>query len=107
MPDSPFDQELEQLLAYPEEPQNQAFVAEVMQSVKREQHSRKVILWVFGLVGALFGLAGAIMLSDSITRLFTFSLSLPIMETMQAVLVIVAVAAFYTWFMNDDLSLGN
>ena len=107
MPDSPFDQELEQLLAYHEEPQSHAFVAEVMQGVKREQRSRKVILWAFGLVGALFGLVGAMMLSDSITRLFTFSLSLPVMETMQAVLVIVAVAAFYTWFMNDDLSLGN
>jgi len=107
VPESPLDQELEQLLAYHEEPQSPAFVAEVLQGVKREQHSRKVILWAFGLVGALFGLIGAIMLSDSITRLFTFSLSLPVMETMQAVLVIVAVAAFYTWFMNDDLSLGN
>jgi uncharacterized membrane protein YsdA (DUF1294 family) len=107
VPDSPFDRELEQLLTYHEEPQSAAFVADVMHAVKREQRTRKVILWAFGLVGALFGLLGATMLSDSITQLFTFSFSLPAMETMQAVLVIVAVAAFYTWFMNDDLSLGN
>jgi hypothetical protein len=107
VPDSPFDRELEQLLAYHDEPQSTAFVADIMHDVKREQRTRKVILWAFGLVGALFGLVGAIMLSDSIAHLFSFSLSLPAEETMQAVLFVVAIAAFYTWFMNDDLSLGN
>jgi len=76
-----------------------------MRDIKREQRNRRIILWVFGLIGALFGLAGAVMLSDSITRLFTFSLEMPAMETMQVVLFIVAAAAFYTWFMNDDMSL--
>jgi len=107
VPDSSIDQQLEQLLEYQEEPQATAFVADVMAGIKREQRTRRLILWAFGLVGALFGLAGAVMLSDSITRLFTFSVTMPATETMQVVLFIVGAAAFYTWFMNDDLSLGS
>jgi cytochrome b subunit of formate dehydrogenase len=107
VPDSSFDRELEALLEYNESPQDTAFVANVMRSVQREQHIRKLILWAFGLVGALFGLAGAVMLSDSITRLFTFTITMPAMETMQVALFVVAVAAFYIWFMNDDLPLDS
>ena len=107
MPDSSFEQELETLLEYSESPQGEAFIMDVMRSVKRERRTRKLILWAFGLVGALFGLAGAVMLSDSITRLFTFTVSIPATETMQVVLFIVAAAAFYIWFMNDDLPLDN
>lgn len=107
MPESPLDHQLEQLLAYHDEPESSDFVADVMHDVSKEQRTRKVILWAFGLVGALFGLAGAAMLSDSITRLFSFSFSLPATETMQVALVIVAIAAFYTWFMNDELTVGS
>ena len=107
MPDSTFDRELETLLEYSESPQPEAFTMDVMRKVKSEQRTRKLILWAFGLVGALFGLAGAVMLSDSIPRLFTFTITMPATETMQVVLFIVAAAAFYTWFMNDDLSLDN
>lgn len=106
MPDS-FDHELERLLAYTGAPQPEAFVLDVMRSVKREQRFRKLILWVFGLVGAVFGLAGAVMLSGSISRLFTFTVDLPATETMQATLFVVGAAAFYLWFMNDDLSLDS
>ena len=107
MPDPSFDQELETLLEYSESPQPEAFTMDVMRRVKREQRTRKLILWVFGLVGALFGLAGAVMLSGSITRLFTFTVTIPATETMQVVLFIVAAAAFYIWFMNDDLPLDS
>ena len=47
------------------------------------------------------------MLSGSITRLLTFTVTMPATETMQVVLFIVAAAAFYIWFMNDDLPLDN
>lgn len=107
MPESPLDQELGQLLAYHHEPESSDFVANVMHDVQRERLLRRVILWAFGLVGAAFGLFGAVMLSDSITRLFSFSFSLPPMETMQVALAVVAAAALYTWFMNDDLSLSS
>ena len=107
MPDSSFDHELEALLEYSELPRPDTFVVDVIRSVNRERRTRKLILWAFGLVGALFGLAGAVMLSDSITRLFTFTVTMPAMETMQVALIIVAAAAFYLWFMNDDLALDN
>jgi hypothetical protein len=107
VPDSSFDHELEVLLEYGESPQPGAFVVDVMRGVRRERRTRRLILWAFGLVGALFGLAGAVMLSGSIARLFTFTLNMPAMETMQATLFIVGAAAFYLWIMNDDFSLGS
>jgi hypothetical protein len=106
VPDS-FDRKLEQLLEYTEAPQPEAFTMGVMRGVRREQRTRKIILWAFGLVGALFGLSGALMLTGPVSELFTFSLALPAMETMQATLFIVGAAAFYLWFMNDDFSLGG
>jgi hypothetical protein len=107
VPDSSFDRELEALLEYSESPQPGVFVVDVMRGVRRERRTRRLILWAFGLVGALFGLAGAVMLSGSIERLFTFTLDLPVVETMQATLFVVGAAAFYLWIMNDDFSLGN
>ncbi len=107
MPDSPFDPELEELLGYSEAPKSDVFVANVMRNVQRQKRLRRVILWSFGLIGALFGLAGAVMLSGPIKHLFSFPASLPATETMQVVLLVVAAAAFYAWFMNDDYSLGG
>ena len=106
MPDT-FDRELEQLLEYTEDKQPEWFVMNVMRGVRREQCTRNVILWVCGLVGALFGLAGAVMLSGPISHLFTFNPDLPVTQIMQAVLFTVGAAAFYLWFMNDDFSLGD
>lgn len=107
MPDSLSDRKLEQLLDYTETPQDDLFVMDVMQKVQRDRRTRKVILWLFGLVGALFGLAGAALLSAPIARLFAFNVSLPAMEITQAALLVVAAAAFYVWMMNDDLSLDS
>lgn len=107
MPEDTFDQSLEQLMSYPVRPQTESgeFVAAVMKQVRQEQRTRKLILFIFGLIGALFGLAGALILSEKITWLFTEALSGTM--TMQLVLIVVAALAFYTWFMNDDLTLEN
>jgi hypothetical protein len=106
VPDT-FDRKLEQLLEYSDPPQPETFVMDVMQGVKREQRTRSIILWMFGLVGALFGLAGAVMLSGPVSNLLAFEMTVPAMESMQAALFIVGASAFYLWFMNDDFSLGN
>jgi hypothetical protein len=95
---------LEQILRYDEPPQADAFVMNVMQGVQRAQRIRKLVLVIFGLIGAAFGVLGAFMLSDSITRIFS---DLPAMGTMQAVLAVTAVGAFYAWFMNDELGLTS
>jgi hypothetical protein len=106
VPDS-FNTKLEQLLKYGDPPQSEVFVLNVMRSVQREQGTRRVILWVFGLIGALFGLSGAMMLSTPVSQALTSALSFPMMETMQVSLFVTAAAALYVWFMNDDFTLGN
>lgn len=102
MPEQKDELNFEQLLAYSDEPDSGEFVKNVMHDVRQERRKRQLVLFIFGLVGAAFGVFGAFLLSDSITRLFS---SLPATGTMQAVLLVSAVVAFYVWFMNDDLSL--
>jgi hypothetical protein len=98
------DQELKEILRYREAGLGQEFVDGVMQGVRRQRLNRRLILLSFGIVGAIFGLVGATMLSDSITRLFTADPGGTV--AMQVVLSVVAAFAFYTWFMNDDLSVS-
>ena len=98
------DRVLEQLLGFREAEAPDAFVLGVMQRVQRELRRRRMILSVFGLAGAAFGVAGALLLSDPIARLFT---GLPLTGTMQAVLIVGAAAAFYGWIMNEDISLAT
>ncbi len=103
MPDSSFDRSLEDLLEYSDSPEPEKFVIDVMQGVRRQHRTRKLILSVFSLIGAVFGLVGAMLLSDRITWLFTEALSAT--GVMQIVLGIIAALAFYTWFMNEDLGV--
>ena len=104
MPDAT-DKRLEELLAYKDdlEPANDLFVSDVMRGIRRERRMRRAILAGCGGVGALFGVAGAVMLSAPIGRLFTDAL--PAFGLAQAALFTVGGLAFYTWFMNDDLFL--
>ena len=70
---------------------------------RRQGRRRRAILAAFGGVGALFGLAGAILLADPVDALFTELLSGT--HIMQAALLVSGAAAFYVWMMGDDLSL--
>lgn len=102
MPDPIMDRELDQLLGSREDLPADDFTLNVMQRVQRERRSRRLILTTCGLIGGAFGLAGALVLAEPIARLFT---GLPYIGTMQAVLIAVAVAAFYRWITDEDISL--
>lgn len=105
MPD-PIDQTLKKLLAYPDtESGGDLFVVDVMRRVQAERRKRRLILALFGGTGALFGLAGAVMLSDPIGQVF--SDLIPSTVYLQLPLFAAGAVAFYTWIMNDDLPLGN
>ena len=104
MAESSADRTLEQLLGHREELPADGFVSGVMAQVERYRRRRRLILWASGLLGAVFGLVGAASLADPIARLFT---EMPATGTMQAVLLAVAMIAFYGWFMNEDLSLDS
>ena len=104
MPDTIENRELDQLLGFRENLEADQFILDVMRNVQHERRRRKVILLIFGLIGAAFGVLGAVLLADPIARLFT---GLPLIGTMQAVLIVVASAAFYRWMMNEDSSLNT
>jgi len=106
MPDA-MDQKLDELLRYPDAgaPNDDLFVVDVMRQVAKERRTRKIILFLFGSIGAIFGLFGAILLSDSISHTLTETVSA--MTWVQIPLLVAGAAAFYTWVMNDDLQLGN
>ena len=104
MAESSTERALEQLLGHREMLPANGFVTGVMARVERYRRRRRLILWGTGLLGAVFGVLGAASLADPIARLFT---DLPATGTMQAVLLAVALVAFYGWFMNEDLSLDS
>ena len=105
MPDQ-IDQTLEELLGYnDQEIGDDLFVVDVMRQVQKQRRTRRWILFLFGSIGALFGLAGALMLSDGISMFFTGIL--PTTVLMQLPLFAAGIAAFYIWFMNDDLMLNS
>lgn len=105
MPESAFDETLERMLAYPEEPaatDADRFVVEVMGRLRRERRRRRLILFTFGGIGALFGVAGAALLNEPLGRLLSDTLSAT--AWMQGALFAAGAAAFYLWVMNDDLA---
>ena len=95
--------ELDALLEYREDLPGDTFVLNVMHRLGRERRRRRLILYLFGLTGAAFGVAGAVLLSGPLAAVFA---NLPPMGTLQATLFAVAAVAFYAWFMNEDVDLS-
>ena len=102
MPEQTPHSELDRLLEFQETLPDDAFVLNVMHRLARERRRRRLILFVFGLIGAAFGLVGAVLLSEPLATLFS---GLPPMGTVQITLFTVAAVAFYAWFMNEDVDL--
>jgi membrane associated rhomboid family serine protease len=102
MADEHDDLALDRLLGQREALPGDDFVLGVMHRVQGERRRRRLILSAFGAAGALFGLLGAYQLAGPIALLFA---ELPTTALMQVVLLAGAGAAFYTWFMNDDMGL--
>lgn len=103
MPEQSPDATLDSLLEFREDLPADKFVLKVMHRVRRERRRRRLILSVFGLIGAAFGLAGALLLSEPLARIFA---GMPPIGTTQVVLFVVAAVAFYAWFMNEDVDLA-
>lgn len=106
MPDA-MDQKLDELLGYPDAgaPNDDLFVVDVMRQVAKERRTRKIILFLFGSIGAVFGLVGTLLLSDSVSQFLTETVST--MAWLQLPLLAAGAIAFYAWFMNDDLHVSN
>jgi hypothetical protein len=75
-----------------------------MRQVKRQRQLRRLILAGTGLAGALFGLMGAVILSESITQLVLQSTDTANLQPVG--LTIVIVLMFVTWLLGDELNPG-
>ena len=71
MPEQTPHSELDRLLGFQETLPDDAFVLNVMHRLARERRRRRLILFVFGLIGAAFGLVGAVLLSEPLATLFS------------------------------------
>ncbi len=106
MPD-PMDRKLEELLAYPEDKAGETdlFVVDVMREVEKQRRIRKLILVLFGGIGAVFGVIGATLLSGSIGSVLSETITPK--AWYQLPLFAAGALAFYIWIMNDDLAIRN
>ena len=106
MPDL-MDQKLEELLAYPEDKAGETdlFVVDVMRQVAKQRRTRKLVLFLFGGIGAVFGVIGAALLSGSIGSLLGETITPK--AWYQLPLFVAGALALYSWIMNDDLAIRN
>ena len=105
MPDKQSDWSPDPLLEFATTIPDDDFVARVMRRVKREQSTRKLILLVSGLIGALFGIGGTVLLSESINSFITFWMSTQ--GPLPTSFTIIAVVAFIGWLFSDETSLAE
>ncbi len=91
---------LDELLGYHQTPAADTFVADVIKGIERQQKTRRLILLGSGVIGGLFGIAGAVLLSDSIASLLAQlaagDAALPLG------LAAMSVVAFLAWLLQDE-----
>lgn len=103
MADEHHERLLDALLSHDDPLPDDDFVLRVMQRTRLERRRRLSILLGFGLLGGAFGVLGALQLAQPISMLFA---GLTPTSLMQVVLLTCGGAAFYAWFMNEDLGLA-
>ena len=92
---------LDEMLKYHETPQDDNFVTGVLEGVQRQQRMRRLILSVTGVVGASFGAAGMLMVSDSVNRLITDANVLPVS------VALVGLVVFMAWVFQDEVAAAG
>ena len=92
---------LDEMLKYHETPQDDNFVTGVLEGVQRQQRMRRLILSVTGVVGASFGAAGMLMVSDSVNRLITDANVLPVS------VALVGLVVFMAWVFQDEVAASG
>jgi len=91
---------LDEILEYHQTPPDDTFVVDVMHQIKRQQKTRKLILLGSGVIGGLFGIAGATMLSGPIARLVA---PLAVGDTALPLgLALLSAVAFLVWLLQDE-----
>lgn len=87
---------LDELLQYQEPPPADDFTERVLRAVHRRQRLRRLILWGSGAIGAVFGGAGMLLLSDPLAELMQGGRALPVS------LGVVLAAGALAWLLQDE-----
>jgi hypothetical protein len=87
---------LDELLQYHEPPLADDFTDRVLRAARRRQRLRRLILWGSGAVGAVFGAAGMLLLSDPLAALMQGDRALPVS------LGVVLAAGALAWLLQDE-----
>jgi hypothetical protein len=91
---------LDELLEYHQTPSDDTFVVDVMKEIKQQQKTRKLILLGSSVIGGLFGIAGATLLSDPIAslvaQLAASNAALPLGLALMSTLAVLA------WLLQDE-----
>lgn len=87
---------LENLLEYHQEPQDSAFVAQVMKRVQRQQRIRRLILASTAVTGSVFGTIGALTLAEPVARTIANISVGPVM------IAAMGGVAFLAWLFQDE-----
>jgi len=95
---------LDNLLAYQQQPEAGEFVTAVMQRVQRQQRLRQVILVISGLVGAVFGVVGAMLLAGPMAPWISQLLTGDQAATNGGALL--ALLALFAWMLHEDPTLS-
>lgn len=95
---------LDELLEYHQTPGPDSFVADVIKGIERQQKMRKLILLGSSLIGGLFGVLGASLLSDPITSLLaqvaTGEAAMPLG------LAVMSTIALLGWLLHDETRMS-
>ena len=92
---------LEDLLEYHQTPEDGAFVTAVMHRVRRQKRLRRLILVSTGVIGALFGAAGVLILSEPLAR------AAADIQLMPVSVALVGGVAFLAWLFQDETSAAG
>jgi len=90
---------LDELLAYHDTPEPGDFTAQVMRGVRRQERLRRLILIGSGALGAAFGVAGAALLAEPLSRL------LGGFDSLQMGVAVMAALALLGWLLHEEAGL--
>ena len=92
---------LDEMLKYHEELGSRRFTEQVMGQISKTDRTRQWILWLTGVVGAIFGLVGVAMLNDTAVQITQSVMQESSIWT--TTLFATAILLLFVWILKEQL----